>query len=521
MRVGSASRRRDLLGAAAGTVALGAGFVSTARAATARGPLVVVGPWEIGGLAPARSGYVFARMQVAETLVDIGDDGTPVPGLAASWAASGDGLLWRFTLRAGARFHDGSPVTAAAVARSLRESTTPPAALGLVPIRSIDADGDGTVAIRLKAPFAGLAALLSHYSAIVLAPASYGRDGTVQSIVATGPYRITTLAPPQQLDAERFDAWSGGPPPAVERVRYLVASRAETRSMMAESGQADLAFSLDPASVTRLSSRNGAAIASVLLPRTLIVKLNAGLPALGDLRVRRALAFAIDRDGIARALMRDPTLAATQLFPPSMTGWHDPARAPLGHDPVAAARLLDEAGWRLAGERRLDARGQPLALVLRTFPDRPELPTIAAALQAQWRRVGIEVTVSIGNSGDIPLAHRDGTLQLALAARNYGAVADPVGTLMQDFGAAGGDWGATGWRDDAVVAALEALAAGRLSGPDAARARGRVAGGLHEGLPVIPVAWYRQQVAVSRRIGEVRLDPFERSYRLTQIRWRG
>ncbi|RPH45658.1 MAG: ABC transporter substrate-binding protein [Burkholderiales bacterium] len=519
MRDAPQSRRRALLGAAA--AALASGVARAGDAAAGRTPLVVVGPWEIGGLAPARSGFVFARMQVAETLVDIGDDGVPVPGLAASWTTSGDGLQWRFALRAGARFHDGSPVTAGAVARSLREATTPPAALGLAPIRSIDADRDGVVAIRLKTPFAGLAALLSHYSAIVLAPASYGRDGAVQSIVATGPYRVTALAPPQQLDAERFDGWNGGGPlPEVERVRYLVASRAETRSMMAESGQADLAFSLDPASVTRLSSRNSAAIASVLLPRTLIVKLNAGLPALGDVRVRRALALAIDREGIARALMRDATLAATQLFPPSMTGWHDPARAPLGHDPASAARLLDEAGWRLTAGTRRNAGGTPLTLMLRTFPDRPELPTIAAALQAQWRRVGVEVSVSIGNSGDIPLAHRDGTLQLALAARNYGAVADPVGTLLQDFGAGGGDWGATGWRDETVVDALDALATGRASGGEAARARSRVASALHEGLPVIPVSWYRQQVAVSRRIVQVDLDPFERSYRLTRIRWR-
>jgi peptide/nickel transport system substrate-binding protein len=519
MRAGPASRRRGLLGAAA--AALATGVARPVQAETGRAPLVVVGPWEIGGLAPARSGYVFARMQVAETLVDIGEDGVPMPGLAASWSTSPDGLHWRFVLRGGARFHDGSPVTADAVARSLREATTPPAALGLAPIRSIDADRDGAVAIRLKTPFGGLASLMSHYSAIILAPASYGRDGAVRSIVATGPYRITTLAPPQQLDAERFDAWHGdGPPPAVARVRYLVASRAETRSMMAESGQADLAFSLDPASVSRLSSRNSAAIASVLLPRTLIVKLNAGLPALGDSRVRRALALAIDRDGIARALMRDATLAATQLFPPSMSGWHDPARLALSHDLVAAARLLDEAGWRLAADTRRDARGQALALGLRTFPDRPELPTIAAALQAQWRRIGVEVTVSIGNSGDIPLAHRDGTLQLALAARNYGAMADPVGTLLQDFGAGGGDWGATGWRDDTVVAALDALSSGKASATEATRMRRRIADALHDELPVIPVAWYRQQVAVSRRIDPVRLDPFERSYRLTQIRWR-
>ena len=81
-------------------------------------------------------------------------------------------------------------------------------------------------------------------------------------------------------------------------------------------------------------------------------------------------------------------------------------------------------------------------------------------MQEQWRQAGIAVQVNVGNSGDIPLGHRDGSLQLGLAARNYATVPDPTGTLMQDFGAAGGDWGAMGWRSDALAAALAELSRG-------------------------------------------------------------
>ena len=145
---------------------------------------------------------------------------------------------------------------------------------------------------------------------------------------------------------------------------------------------------------------------------------------------------------------------------------------------------------------------------------------IATALQAQWREAGIAVQVDIGNSGDVPRGHRDGSLQLALAARNYANVPDPTGTLAQDFGAKGGDWGAMGWKDDGLVQALAELQRTTPSPERTAVLRAQVATALQEGLPVIPVAWYRQQVAVSGRLADVSLDPLERSYRIAGMRWR-
>ncbi len=163
--------------------------------------------------------------------------------------------------------------------------------------------------------------------------------------------------------------------------------------------------------------------------------------------------------------------------------------------------------------------------MLRTFVDRPELPVIATALQAQWREAGIAVQVSVGNSGDIPLGHRDGSLQLALAARNYANVPDPTGTLIQDFGMGGtgsgaGDWGAMGWQDAGLSAALAELSRGGLPPARVAALRRRITATLQSELPVVPVTWYRQQVAVGPRVTGVTLDVLERSYRLSQMGWR-
>lgn len=514
--------RRAALQTAAASVATCAAPWALAQGSAAPATLQIVGPWEFTSLSPASSGFMLLNLQVCETLLGASDNGRPQPALAERWQVSADGLAWQFALRPGARFHNGDRVTAKAVVQSLQRAQKAPALLSNAPITAITAEdateGGGTVHIRLSRPHNALAAQLAHYSTLVLAPQSYGADGKVQRIIGSGPYRITLLVPPQQVETQAFDGYDG-PAPLLSRVAYLSASRAETRALMVEGGQAHLAYGLDPASLRRLKRHDKVRIASVTLPRTVIVKLNATLPGLQDVRVRQALSLSIDRAGIAQALMGDEALAATQLLPPTLADWHHPALPPLRYDPDAAQRLLREAGWQRHADGLRGPDGKPLTLAIRTFLDRPELPLIATALQEQWRQAGIAVQVRIGNSGDIPMGHRDGTLQLALAARNYTHVPDPAGTLAGDFSAQGGDWGAMGWHSDAVVQALAEL---MRSTPDARRAqalRAAVTQTLQSELPVIPIAWYRQHVAVNRRLQGVSLDPLERSYRLTDMHW--
>lgn len=514
--------RRSLLSTTL-AVLLGSLLPLHATPAAAAGPdatLEVVAPWEINGLQPASSGFVFQRMQVAETLVEVDREGALTGGLAQRWQVSDDGLQWRFTLRAGARFHDGQPVTAQAVLPSLKAARIDPAALSLAPVERIEAPDAQTVLIVLKHRHAALPALLAHSSTIILSPTSFDADGKVRKLVATGPFEIESVTPPQQMRVRRFARYDGQQP-AIARAHYLAAGRAETRALMAESGQADLAFTLDPASLQRIRGRKALTVLSTTLPRTTILKLNAGLPGLKDERVRQALSLAIDRKGIATALLRDPGLAASQLFPPDMPAWHDAGLAPLRFDLPAAERLLADAGWKKdeAGTLRNGA-GEALTLTISTFPDRPELPQIATALQAQWRRLGIAVKVDIGNSGDIPLKHRDGSLQVGLAARNYGNVADPIGAIAQDFSPQGGDWGAMNWHDAALDKAIDGLLTGTLDQQATQTARRLVSQVLQQQLPVIPVSWYRQQLVVGRRVSGASIDPLERSYRLTDLQWR-
>jgi peptide/nickel transport system substrate-binding protein len=228
--------------------------------------------------------------------------------------------------------------------------------------------------------------------------------------------------------------------------------------------------------------------------------------------------MALDRESMATALLRDPEMAATQLFPPSLPEWHQDSVSPLQHDLEAAKELLAKAGWRAGGDGMLERDGKKFSVTLRTFPDRPELPILATAIQAKLKELGITLSVKVGNSSEIPAGHQDGSLELGLYARNYALVPDALVTLAGDFGADGADYGAMGWNDPTLTSTLNTMASG--SDPEGLQeGRRQVAEILQRDLPVIPVAWYRQSAVVSKRVDGLELDPLERSWRLTELTW--
>ena len=126
------------------------------------GVLDVVAPFEIKGADPSLSGHIFMKMDIAETLVDADTIGRLHAGLATSWSASDDGLTWRFELRQGVTFHDGSPLTAEAAAQALTFAHGKAGLLAKAPITAISADGNAVV-FSLSAPFAALPAFLAEY----------------------------------------------------------------------------------------------------------------------------------------------------------------------------------------------------------------------------------------------------------------------------------------------------------------------------------------------------------------------
>ena len=214
--------------------------------------LEIVAPFDIKGADPLLSGILFQRMQIVETLVEVDATGELQPGLATDWEVSDDGLEWRFTLRSGVQFHDGSQLDAEVARQVLEIASAKPGLLKSVPVERIVAEDAQTLVIALSEPFAALPAYLADYRQQILAPAAFDETGTAQQVIGTGPYRMLRMTPPLSLEVTAFeDYW--GPQPEVRQARYQAVSRAEGRALIAESGDADFTYGLDPASRQRLS----------------------------------------------------------------------------------------------------------------------------------------------------------------------------------------------------------------------------------------------------------------------------
>lgn len=476
--------------------------------------LTIASPWEVTDLDPAANGYVLQRLGLAETLVDATVDGALAPGLATGWTTSADGLTWTFAVRDGVTFQDGSALTAAAAAGALQRAAQRPGLLAKAPVASIRAEGNAVV-VETSERFGALASILAHSTAVILSPSSYNAAGEVVEAFGTGPYEVVAFGPPLTLEVGRYgDYW--GEAPQVEAVVYRATGRAETRALMAESGDADLVFTLDPAGMARLAGVEEVTLHTVPIPRVVVLKPNAGHPFLADRRARQALSLAIDRAGIAAGIARAREVVANQVFAPGLGRWHNPGLPAPARDVARARALLAQLGWSEGGDGVLTRDGERFSVTLRTFPDRPELPLMAAAIQDQFREIGVEVEISLGNFSEIPAGHQDGSLELALYARNYGITTDPIAGALADYGRGGGDWGAMNWERPDVAEALERIAAG---GGDVAADVAQVVAALAEDLPIIPITYYRHTVAQSARIANVVVDPLERSYYIDAIRW--
>jgi peptide/nickel transport system substrate-binding protein len=347
-----------------------------------------------------------------------------------------------------------------------------------------------------------------------LAKSSFDDNNEVKELIGTGPYYATKIEPPQKIEQKAFaDYW--GEKAKIQDVTYLANSRSETRTLLAQSKPNYLVFTLDSASLSRLQQDPNLQVKSKSLARTIQYKVNAKNPLFSDVNVRQALSDAIDRKAIAQSVMRADNAVAEQILPPIFKDWQIKTATQTPDPQVIKQRLLD-LGFTADAKGMLQKEGKPFKFTLRTFSDRPELPIIATALQAQWRKIGVDVDVSVGNFSEIPAGHQDGTLEMALYARNYGMTPDPVGSLIEDFDPKGSDWGVMNWQDSDLTESLLKLETTKDS--DVAT-RQRVSEIIFKERPIVPVVYYQQNAAAHKSLKGLEIDGLERNFYLNKLSW--
>ena len=307
------------------------------------------------------------------------------PSLAESWDVP-DPQTYVFHLRTGVRFHDGRPLTARDVKWTLDSllngSLRSPKSSTYALVQRVDAPDDRTVVIHLKEPYASLLWNLSE-GAIGIVPYGSGEDFNRQPI-GSGPFRFVRAQQDKEVVVERNpDYWGGAP--KLEQVQFKVIPDATTRALELRKGSADVAYnSLTPDMVVTLQRDPG--LVTMQAPGTIYAYLSMNLrdPILRDVRVRQALAYAINVQPMIHYLLREQARPAQSVLPPQHWAY-DANVAQYPHDPAHARQILDEAGYP-------PVNGIRFHLIMKTSTEE-STRLLAAVLQQQLREVGIALDI--------------------------------------------------------------------------------------------------------------------------------
>ncbi|WP_197686158.1 ABC transporter substrate-binding protein [Actinoplanes derwentensis] len=381
---------------------------------------------------PPRSAYAFdaddgallMTLGVAETLTSVDASAQPAPGLATGWEQTADPKIWRFTLRDGVTFHDGTPLTADAVVTALTYISTvsaPPRAVRDIGL-TVEADGAGAVLIGTSMADPVLPLRMSSGNLGILAPSAYAAGGQPQVVrTATGPYVLSAVNGADSAVLERNDAYWGAAPAASKvTVRYV--TDPQSRALALQSGDVQFAEGLPHAATAQVEAAGGA-VTAYPAARTVELLLNQSAEPFNDLRVRRAVTAAIDRPTLAAQVLQGAATPAADLFGTAVP-WGSRVPPPAA-DLAEAKSLLTQAGY---------GPGKPLTVRLWTFPNRPEMPVLATAIQSMLGEAGIKVEVTVGDYSAQEPKVLAGDFDMFLNSRSYlSDFADAASVLTSDY----------------------------------------------------------------------------------------
>ncbi len=372
----------------------------------------------------------------------------PVPALAESWSISADKLTWTFRIRSGAQWSDGAPITARDVAFTYNLMLRDPAARTangnfVANFASVAAPDEHTVVIRTRAPQATMLALdipivPEHVWAGVENIAEYDNDR--MPVVGSGPFVLTEYVPEQFVTLWANDRyWRGRP--AVDELRFVLFRNTDAAVQALRTGEVDLLGStsgLTPAQFEALADEPGVARNRAPGQRYVELAMNPGAatadgipigdghPALADVRVRQAIARAIDRDVLVERVLLGFGQPGASLIPPAFPRYHwsPPAAARRDFDLAEANRVLDAAGYpRGKDGARAGPDGRELRFRLIGNGAKPEHARIGEFVTRWLAGLGIVVEPRMISSGLLNELTTAGEYDLAISG--WGVNPDP------------------------------------------------------------------------------------------------
>ncbi len=318
---------------------------------------------------------------VFDTLVEPAADLTMAPALAQSWETSPDQLTWTFQLRTGVRFHDGSPFTAADVVYSYRRIIDEKLSTvdKFSAVTGVEAIGDLTVRITLSRPTPNLLTNLGGFKGMAIVSRRNVEDGSIATHpIGTGPFAFTGRQSGDSITlTANPDFWGG--PPQLPGVTFRFISETSTALAALQAGEVDWTDAVPAQRVPQLQGDDSLRLAVTPSNDYWYFALNAARAPWNDVRVRQAVAYAVDRPSIVQATSYG-TAQANQLAIPQGNPWFT------GYDRYS--RDIDRAKALLA-----EAGAAPQRMDMLVTSEYPQTVTAAQVVADNLEPLGITVDI--------------------------------------------------------------------------------------------------------------------------------
>ncbi|MBI3979371.1 MAG: hypothetical protein HY331_14405 [Chloroflexi bacterium] len=371
-----------------------------------------------------------------DNLVDMDIDYKIVPGLATDWEISPDGLTYTFRLRRDVRFHDGEPMNAAAWITSFEWAKDPAnksqaAGSYLGPLDRMEAPDEYTLKVVFKNVYNVFLLRLPRKFLMVTSPKALKQLGKDfgQRPVGTGPYKFVEWVPDDRLVMQRWDDYKWAParyknkgPAWLDKVIFKPIYEPGTALGALESGEINLLEDVPMESIDRVKGHKDLQLIQAIRNGTPVGWLpNVKKPPTDELAVRQAILHAVDREALVPiyfGLIRPAYAPVTSNMWGATPEIQSKLKGLYPYDPEKAKQLLESAGWKAGPDGIRVKSGQRLKLIdLYNQNMVLTLPRVHEGLQAQLKKVGIEVVLDTRETAELTRASSAGEVHLAYSAR--------------------------------------------------------------------------------------------------------